>query len=336
MLDASVVICTRDRWRSLSRTLDSIEQSARRAGRAGLEVIVVDDGSKDDTAEAVRRFAARAADLRVRLLRQPGRGLSSARNLGVRHAAGQLLIFIDDDCVVSPRYLREVLECFAGDTRPFLRGGRVELGDPHDAPLTIKTSACTERMTRGDDPAGFLLGCNMAMARQVAETVGPFDERFGAGSPLRSAEDTDFILRAFLAGIPVEYAGRGMVVFHHHGRRAEPEIRNLHRAYNIGNGALMMKHLSRAPWLVRRNYWNLRNAVRELAGGPHFDARLGLSHGPMVWHTLIGAALFAGLKVQRRPWRSGGDWRRAAAAAVRRTGRPEPGAVRAKAGDAFR
>jgi len=62
---------------------------------------------------------------------------------------------------------------------------------------------------------GFILGCNMAMQRIVFDKLGPFDERFGAGAVFKSGEDTDYVLRAYFAGIPVEYVP-DMVVYHFH------------------------------------------------------------------------------------------------------------------------
>src|SRR6185312_7026781 len=66
----------------------------------------------------------------------------------------------------------------------------------------------------------------------------------------------------------------------------------------IGNGALMAKYLTRAPWFLRNGYWSLRNALREPLGGPVFDERLRLSHGPITIHHLVGALKFAGAKLR--------------------------------------
>jgi glycosyltransferase involved in cell wall biosynthesis len=268
---------------------------ATRADDMELELIVVDDGSRDGTADAVKRFAS-TVGFPVRLLQKAGRGLAAARNLGMREASGGLLLFLDDDCVVSRSYLTETAARFAGDHRPVLRGGCVALGDLADARLTIKTAPRVERLREHRDPAGFILGCNMAMSRAVACKIGLFDERFGAGGLLRAAEDTDYVLRAQLAGVTVEYVP-DMIVYHHHGRRSSHEVGRAHRNYCIGEGALTMKHTLRAPWLWRLRYWTARNAVREMFGGPRFNPELGLSHAPVVAHNLIGACLFALVKI---------------------------------------
>ena len=309
----SIIVCTRDRCTRLKALLSSLAD-AHGAGPMDLDLIVVDDGSRDATAVAVKQFAS-IAEFPVRLLQQPGRGLAAARNRGLREAYGDLLIFLDDDCLVSRTYFRDVVARFEADDEPVLRVGRVELGDPLDAPVTIKTTPDVERLGARGDPGGFILGCNMTMTHAVACKVGLFDERFGAGGLLRSAEDTDYMLRALLAGITVEYVP-DMTVYHHHGRRSLEAVSGVHRNYGIGNGALAMKHARRAPWLWRSRYWTLRNAVRETFGGPPFDPQVGLPHAPIVVHNLIGAYLFVLAKIRRAaPWPEPADleWMRAPA-----------------------
>jgi glycosyltransferase involved in cell wall biosynthesis len=296
---ASIVICTRDRCARLKTLLSSVADAD--AGAMTLDLLVVDDGSRDATAEIVASFA-KAAEFPVVLLQQPRRGLAVARNRGLRAARGELIIFLDDDCVISRDYFKEAAARFAGEDAPVLRGGRVELGDPADAPVTIRTSPEVTRLSAYGDPGGFILGCNMAVTRAAAHLIGPFDERFGPGALLRSAEDTDYVLRALLAGVTVEYVP-DMTVYHHHGRRSSEAISRVHRDYEIGNGGLTMKHALHAPWLWRPRYWTARNAIREMFGGPQFDPVLHLSHGPIVAHNAIGACLFAYSKIRKvAPW----------------------------------
>lgn len=301
MTALSVIVCTRDRKPGLMRCLRSvIDSAAASSWPVEMEIVVVDDGSEDGTAEAVQTLAAEERRATVRLIRQPGLGLSAARNTGVAKARGALLAFIDDDCIASPPYVAELIARFAGERELVLRGGRVVLGDPLDAPLTICPSDRAERLDRRFDVGGFILGCNMAMRREVLDALGPFDERLGAGSSLRSGEDTDMIIRAVTGGIAVEFTG-DMTVHHFHGRRTRQQVLSAQRNYNIGNGALMAKYMTRAPWFLRNGYWSLRNALREPLGGPVFDEHLRLSHGPITVHHLIGALKFAWVKLRGTP-----------------------------------
>src|SRR5919197_6284187 len=90
----SVVIPTHDRGRVVVEAIESALAQRHRH----LEVIVVDDGSTDDTAERV----ARLRDRRVRLLRRPHAGVSAARNAGIAVATGDLVAFLDSDDLWKP------------------------------------------------------------------------------------------------------------------------------------------------------------------------------------------------------------------------------------------
>ncbi|WP_209600782.1 glycosyltransferase family 2 protein [Sinorhizobium kostiense] len=286
---ASFIVCTRDRVKLLVACIRSIETTCLAHPAIASELIVVDNGSTDGTHAELRRIAA-ASKVPMTLVPEPRQGLAVARNTGMERARGRIFVFIDDDCVVDRAYLGDLKRHYqSGDG--VIRGGRVELGNPNDLPFTIKRSKAAARLTPDVHPGGFVLGCNMTMDREVALRVGCFDERFGVGAPLCSAEDTEYLVRAYALGIPVEYVP-DMTVFHHHGRRARAAIEKLHRSYSLGNGALCLKHLVKAPWLVKHFLWTVRSACLESFGGARFDPALQLSHWPVVAMNLLGAARF--------------------------------------------
>jgi glycosyltransferase involved in cell wall biosynthesis len=295
---ASFIVCTRNRTAALQLCIRSIEEACASHPAFATELVVVDNGSTDDTAAVLARFAA-SSNVPVTAVSEPRRGLATARNAGIEQARGRILVFIDDDCTVDRSYLRDLERHYRGGERLVFRGGSVDLGDPDDLPFTIKRSSFRERLTPEVHPGGFVLGCNMTMHRDVVARVGRFDERFGAGGALRSAEDTDYIVRAFLLGIPVEYVP-DMTVLHRHGRKTRRAVKALHRSYSLGNGGLCLKHIRDAPWLFRHFLWTVREAFRELWGGPHFHEELHLSHWPIVFMNLLGAAKFAVLLLVKR------------------------------------
>jgi glycosyltransferase involved in cell wall biosynthesis/predicted O-methyltransferase YrrM len=96
----SAVVCTYDRAGLLRRMLESL--CAQTLGQEDFEIVVVDDGSTDDTGQVVESFRAR---LPIRYSRQRNAGLASARNHGLFLARGQLLLFLDDDDVADPGLL---------------------------------------------------------------------------------------------------------------------------------------------------------------------------------------------------------------------------------------
>ncbi|MEZ2131103.1 MULTISPECIES: glycosyltransferase family 2 protein [unclassified Sinorhizobium] len=295
----SFIVCTRDRAEALEACIRSIESACRSHAAITSELVVVDNGSTDNTPECLANLAA-TADITMVLVTEARPGLAVARNTGLQQARGQILVFIDDDCEIDGNYLNDLEQHYARGERLVLRGGRVELGNARDLPFTVKLSPVSEWLTRRVHPGGFVLGCNMTMHREVAALVGAFDERLGAGAPMHSAEDTDYVLRAFQLGVPVEYVPN-MTVYHHHGRRTQQAIEKLHRSYSFGNGGLYVKHARNAAWLLRHFYWTVRSACMEPFGGPKFNPEVGLSHWPIVFMNLLGAIKFAGLLVSKRP-----------------------------------
>ena len=119
-------------------------------------------------------------------------GAAAARNTGIRAAKGALLAFTDDDCRFSQSYFMNLLKCDEADAVPVLRGGRVELGDPTDLPLTIKTDdhvqhwSLAQQSARFDNPGNALFSCNMAMRAAVIGRIGYLDERLGVGTGIGS------------------------------------------------------------------------------------------------------------------------------------------------------
>jgi GT2 family glycosyltransferase len=264
------------------------------------EIVVVDNASTDNTSAIVKEWAASSA-FPVNVLFERKQGLAAARNCALRAVQGDLIVWTDDDCRLSKDYVTDLLRHDSADTEPVLRGGRVELGDPTDLPLTIKTELVTKRWSRNMDSARrdyldyCIGGCNMAMRRAAAGQIGYFDERFGAGSYLPACEDTDYIYRAYLAGIVIEYVP-DMVVFHHHGRKSISEGRKLFQIYMIGLGGLYAKYIFNNPVLCRPFYRDIKLTVRGIISGKNKYNFIGFSYKRMVACNLLGAArYFAGL-----------------------------------------
>lgn len=290
----SFIIATRNRAHALGPCLNSIAASLADASLIESEIVVVDNGSQDDTAQVVARFAA-ASPFPVRALGEPKAGLSRAHNRALRTARGELLAFTDDDCRIDINYVRDLLRHHGADTEPVLRGGRIELGDPTDLPLTIKTDPQPVRWTRRLNSlrhspiCGQINGCNMTMPRVIIEQLGPFDERLGPGGIIPSGGDTDFLFRAYLAYFTLEYVP-DMTVVHHHGRKTAEAGRKLLQNYLIGNGALLAKHAWKHPNLARQTYWDAKNALKEIFAGVSSTTSMDyFSHKDKIRYSIHGA-----------------------------------------------
>jgi glycosyltransferase involved in cell wall biosynthesis len=267
----SVIVGTRNRAHVIAECLDSIAAAFAKARPLDAEIIVVDNGSTDGTLDLIRNWVA-ACPFPARWLSESRPGLSAARNYAMRVAQGDLLVFTDDDCRLNEEYIKDLLRHDAADTEPVLRGGRVERGDPTDLTLATKTSPDLTRWhrrmrsARYENLAAAIVGCNLALRREVAERIGPFDERIGPGCSIPAAEDTDWVWRAYLADITIEYVP-DMVVYHRHGRKGQVEGDKLFANYMIGSGALYAKYLFKDFDFCRKFFRDIRISIQQLLSG---------------------------------------------------------------------
>jgi glycosyltransferase involved in cell wall biosynthesis len=258
--DLSVIICTRNRATPLRRCLDVTRQQDYAARK--WELVVVNNGSSDDTGEVARNFAAEAP-FRVRVVDEPRSGLSIARNAGVGAATAPIIAFTDDDCYLARDYVTHMRAAFDNDSIGYV-GGRILLHDPTDAEETIQTRDHHLRFEAGKVVLpGDMHGANLAFRREVWQTVGGFDPDLGPGTPF-VCDDIDFITRASLAGFEGLY-DPVPTVWHHHGRKPGRDLARLRLAYARGRGAYYMKGCLASPskpTFARHWYWHLRTQLR--------------------------------------------------------------------------
>ncbi|GAF92689.1 unnamed protein product, partial [marine sediment metagenome] len=150
----SVVVPTRNRREVLSRALEALARQTYEP----FEIIVVDDGSTDDTPMLLARFAEQNPSLAFRWLRnEPQRGANPSRNRGVGEARGPFVAFVDDDCIAEPEWLERLLAGFLSD-RVAAVTGRVD--DPEPANIYELTFKGTHRV-HGRGKATRLVAGNM-------------------------------------------------------------------------------------------------------------------------------------------------------------------------------
>lgn len=253
----SILICTRNRANSLLKTLESLQHL--NVNIDNFEIVVIDNGSTDNTAEVIGNYV-KACTFRLRHVIERRPGLSFARNTGIRHSSGKLIMFTDDDCRVAPDWVTNAIRLFIGDPLQIV-AGRVELFDRAKPSPVTKTLPHSETMASIHQIFGFLHGANMVFSRSVCDKIGLFDVRLGAGTKTRAGEDTDFVYRAFQAGVRVSY-DPDLIIYHDHDRVGAEALYKQAQGFSVGMGALVIKYLLKGQTtLIRPLYWDIRSAI---------------------------------------------------------------------------
>jgi glycosyltransferase involved in cell wall biosynthesis len=260
-MDISLIICTRNRAASLRQTLASVARLNLIAGREH-ELLLVNNGSTDDTAAVAESFTA--PGFKVRVLNEPRQGQARARNLGLREAGGKVMLFTDDDVELPPNWLETM-------SRPILSGaadaviGRVTLAEelcrPWMKPIHRSWLASTE--TINFSAPGSLVGAAMGFSREVYEQV-TFDEELGPGA-LGNYDDTFFGWQLKEAGFRLAAVGDAPLL-HYPGKERLLRRSWLSAAEKNGRSAAYVNHHwlheTISPW---RTYYRLgRNLAQYL------------------------------------------------------------------------
>lgn len=234
---ASLVICTRDRAARLPRCLESLDK----LDRSGVEIVFVDNGSRDDTTEVLLTWARSKPDIQVVHESKPG--LGRARNTGWIASRGEIVVFTDDDCYPMPDYVQRHILLYGDNPRLGWITGRILLFDQSDARITIQENTQTVHYpAREFLSTGSVHGANISFRRTALEAIGGFDPLMGVGA-FFSCEDIDAAARACYSGFEGLYSPLPSV-YHHHGRQTSEQVRSLESDYRKGRGAYYAKCLA--------------------------------------------------------------------------------------------
>lgn len=210
----SIIVATRSRAALLEKMFRSLDV-ALAAAPVPVEVVVVDNGSTDQTPGVIERWVSSGAG-RVPL-REPQPGKARALNRAIQTARAAILAFTDDDVEVAPNWVREMVAFFAGHNEYAAAMGRVRI------PLHVTDPAQRAQIAyfrtlplfEGGDAVTderHLYGCNMAVRRAVFDRLGLFNERLGPGAS-GLHEDGDLARRTLHAGMRIGYMPE-VVVYH--------------------------------------------------------------------------------------------------------------------------
>jgi succinoglycan biosynthesis protein ExoA len=234
-----------DEESDIGRLLGELRQ--QQAPPGGFEVLVVDGGSRDRTREIV---AARAADWgALRLLENPRRLSSAARNIGAAAARGRYLLYLDGHCALPRRdYLRRLLELFTESGAACLARPQPLL--PLAAEPWARAIAAARHSPLGHNPGSDIYrttaaytdprSAGAAYQRDLIRQLGGYDERFDA------CEDVEFNHRVAAAGLRA-YCHPDLAVAYRPRATLGALFRQMAR-YGRGRARLLARHPTLRPW----------------------------------------------------------------------------------------
>jgi O-antigen biosynthesis protein len=263
----SVVVASYNGGRTLPHCLESL----RHLNYPDYEVILVDDGSTDNTPGIVKNFPE------VRTLRQANMGLSVARNAGIDAAQGEIVAFTDSDCRADEDWLYYMV----GD---MLRDGFIAMGGhnflpPDDSPVAAVVMASPggpAHVLLSDRDAEHVPGCNMAFYKRVLNEIGGFDPIFR-----KAGDDVDVCWRVLESGNRIGFSHAGFVW--HYRRSTLKAYLQQQSGYGEAEAMLAKKHPEYFTPLGR-SIWR---------GRIYSECRSGFEFGrSVIYHGIFGSGFF--------------------------------------------
>jgi len=264
----SVVVCAYNAERTMDRCLASLAV----LNYPDYEVIVVNDGSQDRTGELTESYDF------CRLINQPNKGLSAARNAGAEASTGDIVAYTDSDCVADPDWLTYLVAKM--EMSDLAACGGPNFPPPEDdlvpAAVAVAPGGPTHVLI-SDEIAEHIAGCNMAFRRDVLLQLGGFDPIYRA-----AGDDVDICWRLQDAGYTIGFSPAAVVW--HFRRNTVAAYCAQQRGYGKAEALVYSKHpfrfnlFGQAKWLGRI-YGDLSTSLL-------------LSRRPVIYSGTFGRGLF--------------------------------------------
>jgi GT2 family glycosyltransferase len=287
----SVAIGTRERGPLLRDTVASILEGTRVPD----EIVIIDQGGS--AAELIAELDHPTCE--IRYVASTTKGVTRARNEAVAAARHDAIVIVDDDVLVRPDWLEEMLAALEQGGERTVVTGRVLAGEREaGAGPAVSVKADEERrLYAGRIGVDVLFSNNMALHRGATRDVGPWDERLGPGARYASADDNDYGFRLLEAGYRIQYAPAATVV--HRAWRGGRALRRVNWQYGRGQGAFYAKHASLRDLHM---LWRLGDLLREyvvrVVRRPLRRRSLG-GHGDLIYTAGVLSAFAQWLLVER-------------------------------------
>jgi GT2 family glycosyltransferase len=263
----SVIVCSYNGGHTLAACLESLSK----LNYPDYEVILVDDGSTDNTAQIAEQFP------HVRYIHQRNQGLSHARNTGAAVAKGEVFAYTDSDCMADVDWLYYLIGTL-------VNGDYAGVGGPNVTPPAKNwIQACVAGAPGGpshvlltDTIAEHIPGCNMAFYRWAFENIGGFDPEYH-----KAGDDVDFCWRLQQAGCAIAFSPTAIVW--HYRRFTLRAFLKQQEGYGEAESLLRFKHLI---------FFGPTGAAKwrgQIYGAPRFSWFL---NRPIIYHGIFGEGFF--------------------------------------------
>jgi O-antigen biosynthesis protein len=264
----SVVVCAYNAERTMDQCLASLEV----LNYPDYEVIVVNDGSRDRTREIAESYGY------CRIINQPNKGLSAARNVGAEAATGEIVAYTDSDCVADPDWLTYLVAKMEASNLVACGGPNFPPPEDNLVPAAVAVApGGPTHVLISDELAEHIAGCNMAFRREVLTQLGGFDPVYRA-----AGDDVDICWRLQDAGYTIGFSPAAVVW--HFRRNTVAAYCAQQRGYGKAEALVYSKHpfrfnlFGQAKWLGRI-YGDLSTSLL-------------LSRRPVIYSGAFGRGLF--------------------------------------------
>lgn len=239
-MDISIIIPTYNRKDRLKQCLESIFKQDYPQEK--IEIIVIDDGSSDGTAQMLDELLKEQPNFRYFF--QMHKGPAAARNLGIKQAKGEIIGFTDNDCVLKRNWVKEMISAHRLEDGIIAIGGLTKI-NPHNIKTAVSqflSDGAIKTNINGKADVIFFPTCNVSFKKDCLN-----GEEFNELFPLPAGEDLDFFWRLFKNGNRFVYR-QDIEIFHDR----HPSFKSfLRQAYMYGRGNYLVQHIHKDHPLLK-------------------------------------------------------------------------------------